>query len=69
MRVNHVEKMVKEVKMNKFLFSAFKSQDFVQSQENFAQSHDRVTMTFRNSGCKAHICCSYINKTFFIRKK
>ena len=26
-----------------------KSQDFAQSQNNFARSHDRATVTFRNS--------------------
>ena len=36
--------------MYNFLVCAYKSQDFAQSQENFAQSHDRETMTFRNSG-------------------
>ena len=48
--MNHEEKMAKQVKMQKFLVSAYKSQDFAQSQENFARSHDRVTVTFRNSG-------------------
>ena len=27
----------------------YKSQDFAQIQQNFAWSHDRVTVTFRNS--------------------
>ena len=35
--------------MHQFLVCAYKSQDFVQSQENFARSHDRATVTFRNS--------------------
>ena len=43
------EKTAKEVKMHKFLVRACKSQDFAQSQKNFARSHDRVTVTFRNS--------------------
>ena len=43
------KKAVKEVKMHKFLLSAYKTQDFAQSQENFARSYDRVTVTFRNS--------------------
>ena len=47
--MNHEEKTVKEVKMHKFLVSAYKSQDFGQSQENFARSHDPETVTFRNS--------------------
>ena len=45
----HEEKAVKEVKMHKFLLSEYKTHDFAQSQENFARSHDRVTVTFRNS--------------------
>ena len=48
--VNHEGKMVKEVKMHRFLVCTYKSQDFAQIQENFARSHDRVTVTFRNSG-------------------
>ena len=43
------KKTVKEVKMHKFLVFACKSQDFAQIQKNFARSHDRVTVTFRNS--------------------
>ena len=35
--------------MHNFLVSAYKSQDFAQSQEIFARSHDRETVTFRNS--------------------
>ena len=45
------KKTVKEVKMHKFLVFACKSQDFAQIQKNFARSHDRVTVTFRNSVC------------------
>ena len=36
--------------MDKFLVSACKFQDFAQSQKIYARSHNRVTMTFRNSG-------------------
>ena len=43
------KKTVKEVKMHKFLVFACKSQDFAQIQKNFARSHDRMTVTFRNS--------------------
>ena len=50
--VNHEEKKVKEVKMHKFLVCAYKYQDLAQSQENFARSHDRVTVTFRNSASR-----------------
>ena len=35
--------------MHIFLVSAYNSQDFAQSQENFARSHDGETVTFRNS--------------------
>ena len=47
--MNHEEKMVKEVKMHNFLLSAYNSQDFAQSQENFARLQDRETVTFKNS--------------------
>ena len=40
---------VKEVKMHKLLVCACKSQDFVQSKNKFARSHNRDTVTFRNS--------------------
>ena len=43
------KKTVKEVKRHKFLVCACKSQNFGQSQTNFAWSHDRETVTFRNS--------------------
>ena len=36
--------------MQKKLVCAYNSQDFAQTQENFARSQDRETMTFRNSG-------------------
>ena len=41
-------KTVKEVKIHDIFVCAFKSQDFTQSQENFARSHDCETVTFRN---------------------
>ena len=47
-------KTVKDAKMHKFLVCACKYQDFAQSQKFFARSHDRETVTFRNSaycGC------------------
>ena len=37
-------------KCKKKLVCAYNSQDFAQTQENFARSQDRETMTFRNSG-------------------
>ena len=43
------KKTVKKGKMHILLVCACKSQDFGQSQKNFAQSHDRETVTFRNS--------------------
>ena len=43
------KKTVKEVKMHTFLVCACQSQDFAQSQKVFARSHDRETVTFRNS--------------------
>ena len=36
--------------MHNFLVCAYKSQDFAQNLKNFARSHDRTTVTFRNSG-------------------
>ena len=43
------KKLKKVVKMHKFLICAYNSQDFAQTQENFAPSHDGTTVTFRNS--------------------
>ena len=43
------KKTVKVVKMPKIFVCASKSQDMAQSQKNFARSHDRETVTFRNS--------------------
>ena len=48
--MKHEEKIVKEVKMHKFLVCACKSQDFVQSQNHLARLHDLEALTFRNSG-------------------
>ena len=50
----HEEKTVKEVKMHIFLVCGCKSQDFAQSQQHFARSHDRETVTFRNSVCTVY---------------
>ena len=35
--------------MHKFLVCVYNSQDFAPTQENFARSHNRDTVTFRNS--------------------
>ena len=35
--------------MHKRLICAYKSKNVAQNQRNFARSHDRETMTFRNS--------------------
>ena len=35
--------------MHKFLVRAYNSEDFTQTQENFARSHDCENVTFRNS--------------------
>ena len=43
------KKTVKEVKRHTFLVFACISQDFAQIQKKFARSHDRETVTFRNS--------------------
>ena len=43
------KKLKKVVKMHKFLGCAYNFQDLAQTQENFARSHDRDTVTFRNS--------------------
>ena len=56
------EKLKKEVKIHNFLVCAYNSQDFAptqenfaQTQENFARSHNRATVTFRNSGLKHYL--------------
>ena len=36
--------------MHTFLGCTYNYQDFAQTQKNFARSHDRETVTFRNSG-------------------
>ena len=46
------KKTVKEGKMHIFLVYACKSQDFAQNQKFFAWSHNRDTVTFRNSVSK-----------------
>ena len=43
------KKLKKEAKKHKFLVCAYNSQHFAQTQENVARSHDRATVTFRNS--------------------
>ena len=48
--VKHEEKTVKEFKKHIFLVGVRKSQDFAKSQKFFAHSHNRETVTFRNSG-------------------
>ena len=47
--LKHEEKTVKEVKIIFFLVFVYKSYDFLQIQKSLAMSHDRVTITFRNS--------------------
>ena len=42
--------------MHKFFVCASKSPDFAQSLKIFARSHDRETVTFRNSGLTGHLC-------------
>ena len=41
--------MVKEVQKHKFLVCTCNSQNFAQNQKYFALSHNRETVTFRNS--------------------
>ena len=43
------KKTINVIEMYKCLVCGYKSQDFAQSQENFAWSHDHQTVTFRNS--------------------
>ena len=43
------KKKNKEVKMHIFLVCTDNSQDFAQTAENFARSHNCQTVTFRNS--------------------
>ena len=47
--MKHEEKTLKDGKMHNFVACACKFQDFVQSQKNCARSHDRTTVTLRNS--------------------
>ena len=44
-----LRKHYKQVQLHKCLVCTYKSQDFAQSQKFFARSHNRGTMTFRNS--------------------
>ena len=56
--MNHEEKTEKEVKMPKFLVCPYNFQEFAQTQEKFARSHDRETVTFRNSvGALDNVFC------------
>ena len=55
------KKNIKEVKMPKFLVCAYKSQDFMQSQKLFARSHNRGTVTFRNSDTRHIVKCNLLN--------
>ena len=54
--VNHEEKEEKEVKMHKHLVCPYNSQYFAQTPENFARSHDRETVTFRNPAPSVLYC-------------
>ena len=47
--MKHEAKTVKDVKMHNFLVCASKPQDYAQSQKFLALSHDRETVTFKNS--------------------
>ena len=49
------KKLQKEVEMQKKIVCKYNSQDFAQTQRNFARSHDRETVTFRNS-----VWCPYL---------
>ena len=56
------KKTVREVKMHKLLVCACKSQDLAQSQKKVERSHNRETVTFRNSA--AHmVLMAYWNFT------
>ena len=52
--MNHEEKNIKEVKLHNYIVCVYKSHDFAQSQENFVQSPDSETMTFRNPVYQVH---------------
>ena len=65
------KKLEKDVKMHKFLVCAYNSKDFAQTQENFARSHDRETVTFRTpasvlDNIQIFVC---FLKTFLLRHK
>ena len=42
----------------KIIIGAYNFQDFAQTQENFARSHNRETVTFRNSVCRKGVSVS-----------
>ena len=46
--------------MPTFLVCTYNSQDFAQTQENFARSHAHETVTFRNSVQPAQQACFFI---------
>ena len=43
------KKLKKRLKCKKKIVRKYNYQDFAQTQGNFARSHDRETVTFRNS--------------------
>ena len=43
------KKTLKQIKMHRFKVFTYKSQEFAQSQENLARSHNRETVKFRKS--------------------
>ena len=43
-----------------FLVWVHASQDFAQTQKNFARSHDRVTVTFRNSAGATRVALGHV---------
>ena len=48
------KKLKNQVKVHTFLGCTYNFQDFAQTQENFAQLHDRETVTFKNSAVHLH---------------
>ena len=52
--------IAKMVKVHDFLVHVYTSQDFAQTQQNFAPSHDGETVTFQNSAedLPTLACCS-----------
>ena len=55
------KKTEKEVKMHKFSVCACISQDFAQRQKMCARSHDRTTVTFRNSVLNLDLGIHWLN--------